>query len=657
MKNSIRKNILLIFVLLSTANFAVSQNSNVWGSVENLEELLKSNSFQDVDKLMDLTVKQILPSSKNPDLQKVFEFSCNCDEADLYTTLVSVPGIEGVEYGPKYEPLVLPNDYYIEFPTMYTLDLINAEQAWDITHGDCDVGVAVSDQNYYAVPGSEHEELVGKVTYYDITNTATRTHGTAVASIVGANTNNGIGLSSIGYDLRLALYRMNLNEVIYASQAGAKVVNLSWTSGCIFNIYQQEAIDEVYNNGTFIVAAAGNGTTCGGPENLVYPSAYDHVFSVTSIGPYDNHEETIGDPSTTHQHNATVDLSAPGYGVPITPAPGWYLESSGTSYAAPFVTGTVGLMLCANPCLENREIEDILKISSVNIDALNPSYAGLIGAGRLDAGAAVIMAFNSSTNTDSCCDPLQSVYAGPCQTAYWGYTDDYATVELNGITSGGNGITTSVWTDESGNVIGTGNSVSFLADASMVATGDFTTTTYTLTYTDEDGCSVSDDVLITVYNVLCTNTSPGSVMPKKDKILICHRGKRLCVSENAVDNHLTNCTDDALGPCYAIANCKSINGMSKRNGMSKGNGMSNGHENSITPIRAFPNPSTGIVNIRSEEQQTINKLEVYNHMGQLILTQYNGQTFSVDLTTQSTGIYLVKAYVGNQMATVVISHL
>jgi hypothetical protein len=97
--------------------------------------------------------------------------------------------------------------------------------------------------------------------------------------------------------------------------------------------------------------------------------------------------------------------------------------------------------------------------------------------------------------------------------------------------------------------------------------------------------------------------------------------------------------------------------MSKRNGMSKGNGMSNGHENSITPIRAFPNPSTGIVKIRSEEKQTINKLEVYNHMGQLILTQYNDQQFSVDLTTQSTGIYLVKAYFGNQIATAVISHL
>jgi len=649
MKNSIRKYIILIVALVATTNFALSQNSNVWGSVDNLEDLLNSNSYQDVDKLMDLTVIQILPSSKNPDLQKVYEFSCNCDEADLYTSLVSVSGIEGVEYGPKYEPLVLPDDYNIIFDPMYTLDLINAEEAWSITHGDCNVRVAVSDQNYYAVPGSEHEELGGKVTYYDATNTLTRTHGTAVATIVAANTNNGIGLSSIGYDLRLALYRMNYNEVIYASQAGARVVNLSWTSGCTFNIYQQEAIDEVYNNGTFIVAAAGNGTTCAGAGNLVYPAAYDNVFSVTSIGPNDNHEKIIGDPNSTHQHNAMVDLSAPGYDVPITAAPGWYLASSGTSYASPFVTGTVGLMLCANPCLRSQEIEDILKLSSVNIDALNPSYAGLIGAGRLDAGAAVTMAFNSPTNTDPCgaiaCDPAQSVDAGPCQTVYWGYTDDYATVELNGMTSGGNGGATSTWTDQYGNVIGTGNSVSFLADASMVPTGEFTTTTYTLTYTDVFGCSVSDDVVVTAYNVLCPPAGP--LVPKNDKILMCKRGRRACVSENAVESLMASHPSNVLGPCDGISDCKSISIGS----------VPNEPESSMATIRAYPNPSTGIVKIRGEEKQIINKLEVYNHMGQLILTQYNDQQFSVDLTTQSTGIYLVKAYVGNQMATVVISHL
>ena len=46
----------------------------------------------------------------------------------------------------------------------------------------------------------------------------------------------------------------------------------------------QDIINEAYANGSFIIAAAGNGSTCGGADQLVYPASLDHVFSVTSIG-------------------------------------------------------------------------------------------------------------------------------------------------------------------------------------------------------------------------------------------------------------------------------------------------------------------------------------------------------------------------------------
>ena len=61
-------------------------------------------------------------------------------------------------------------------------------------------------------------------------------------------------------------------------------------------------------------------------------------------------------------------------------------------FAAPFVSGTVALMLAVNPCLSNDDINHILKVTSVNVDALNPNYIGLIGEGRLNAAAAVEMA-------------------------------------------------------------------------------------------------------------------------------------------------------------------------------------------------------------------------------------------------------------------------
>ncbi|MEY3083859.1 MAG: hypothetical protein RL037_39 [Bacteroidota bacterium] len=401
--NNARKNLQIIFLLgiiLFSAFISSAQQGKIWATIQNKDipvlannRLLSNNiSFNEaITNLNIVSIEKALPASKNEKLQHVYEITCTCNEADLYATLVnSVEVVSGETYAPEYETLNSPNDYLTTFSSDYALDLIDAQGAWNITHGNSNVVIAISDQNYY----QHHEELSGKITYYDSTNTATRTHGTAVAILAAGNTNNGIGKSSIGYNSQLALYRMNFNDVLVASYAGAKVVNLSWTSGCSYNQYAQDVVNEVYNNGTFIIAAAGNGTTCGGADNLVYPASFANVFSVTSVGPSDNHERTIGNAATTHQHNNTVDLSAPGYDVAISASSGWYLTNSGTSYAAPQVAGTVALMLSMNPCLTPSNIEFILKASSVSIDGLNPLYSGKIGVGRLDAAAAVEMAQN-----------------------------------------------------------------------------------------------------------------------------------------------------------------------------------------------------------------------------------------------------------------------
>jgi hypothetical protein len=382
-KNLITTTLISLVTVLSFA-----QKSSVWATVENVDQLSKNPQFVLIasEQHISLTYYKAFASSKQEKLQNVYEFTCDdCDATDLYVALSRVNVLKGVEYGPTYETLEVPNDYSLVSTTNWALDLIGAENAWVYTTGDSTINVAVSDQNFY----TNHEELIGKINYYDNTNTATRTHGTAVATIVAGNTNNTIGLASIGYNTTLSLYRMNYNDMLIASYSGAKVINLSWASGCSFNTYAQQAIDEVYNNGTFIVASAGNGTTCGSPNALVYPASYNHVFAVTSVGSQDNIERTIGNPNTRHQTNSSVDICAPGHNVPLTAAPGWYLNSSGTSFAAPYVTGTVALMLAVKPDLTNSEIDSILRLSAKNIDTLNPSYVGKIGAGRLNSGLAV----------------------------------------------------------------------------------------------------------------------------------------------------------------------------------------------------------------------------------------------------------------------------
>ncbi len=404
--NNYSSKIFLVFAIGILAFTSYSQEkSQIWAtistegiipSVNSDGNLVSSNpSFNTLISTLSITnVVKALPASKQEKLQNVYEITCNCNEQDLVEAFSKVPTIaQGIVIAPKYETLYTPNDYSLEFANDYALDLINAHSAWDITHGNSSVVIGISDQNYYV----NHDELLGKVTHYDATNTTTQTHGTAVAIIAAGNTDNNLGKSSIGFNSSLALYQMSFNEILVATYAGMDIINLSWTAGCFYNQYIQDVINEAYNNGSFIIAAAGNGNTCGGAEQLVYPAALANVFSVTSIGPNDNHEKIAGDPLSTHQHNATVDLCAPGYDVAISAAPGWYLTSSGTSYAAPLISGVVALMLDVNPCLSNLDIEYILKNSSVNIDNLNPNYAGKIGAGRVDANAAVLMASNFIT--------------------------------------------------------------------------------------------------------------------------------------------------------------------------------------------------------------------------------------------------------------------
>ena len=374
-------------IFLVTTAFA--QQNSLWFKAD--PSVFTNPSWEVLMKEWNLTMPvQALRASRNPELQKIYEVQGDCELIDFKSACSVFGGkIYSIERGPSYTPLFAPNDLNFQAGISdYALTLINAPQAWDLTQGNDSVVIAISDQNFEVL----HQDLEGKYIHYDASNTATTTHGTAVAITAAGKTNNGYGLSSIGFNTSLALYKMNFNEVLAASYAGADVINISWTSGCFYSQLEQDVIDEVSANGSFIVAAAGNGNTCGLPDALVYPASYNHVFSVTSVGPSDNHEQWIGDPTSTHNHNDSVDLAAPGYDVAVSPASGWYLNMNGTSFAAAYVSGTVALMLSANKCISNLQIEQILKNTAAPLNTLNPTYVGKLGSGRLDAFQAVLAA-------------------------------------------------------------------------------------------------------------------------------------------------------------------------------------------------------------------------------------------------------------------------
>jgi subtilisin family serine protease len=407
-KENMNKTLLNIGLLLLTLAFAAYASSqSIWATATNISAVTSTEEYRSFENEYGLQITKPLSNSRQSHLQQVYEISGNCDVVDLYIAMHKVPGLSGIEYGPVYETLVEPNDYhtytYYNNPSLtsdWHLDLIWAQAAWDVTHGT--EAIAISDQNYW----DNHEDLVGKILYYDTNNTLSQGHGTAVATAAAANTNNGVGISSIGYDSPLGLFRMNYNEVLQAAYDGYKVVNMSWTSGCNYNQYVDDALHEVYGLGVFLVASAGNGSTCGSPTELVYPAAYDVVFAVSSVDMNDSHDPNNN--GNTHQHNSSVDLTAPGYNVPITAAPGWYLFGSGTSYASPIVAGTAGLIISAFPGISPAQIKYILQTTATNIDAQNPNYIGMLGAGRLNAGYAVKTALSyyiSSQNSGGLVNP------------------------------------------------------------------------------------------------------------------------------------------------------------------------------------------------------------------------------------------------------------
>jgi hypothetical protein len=192
MKNNYSSNIFLVIVIgMMTFTAHSQEKSQIWASipvegmipsVNSDGNLVSSNaSFNNLISSLSITsVVKALPASKQEKLQKVYEITCNCNEQDLVAAFTKESSIaQGIALAPKYETLYTPNDYTIEFANDYALDLINANSAWDITHGSSSVVIGISDQNYYV----NHDELLGKVTHYDATNTTTQTHGTAVAII------------------------------------------------------------------------------------------------------------------------------------------------------------------------------------------------------------------------------------------------------------------------------------------------------------------------------------------------------------------------------------------------------------------------------------------------------------------------------------------
>lgn len=214
-------------------------------------------------------------------------------------------------------------------------------------------------------------------------------HGTAVASVVGAPV-DGVGLVGVYPEAVLLSYdaaigdgiRLESSEIVEgilaASRAGRSVINLSLGAESK-DAAIETAVDEAVLLGSLIVAASGNSGDLGNP--LTYPAALPHVLTVAAT-------TSDGRVAPFSSQSVYVDLAAPGVDIPVASArDGGYTISSGTSFAAPIVSGAAAWLWTARPELDAGQVAEILRRSARDLEPAGVDRAS--GYGLLDVPAAL----------------------------------------------------------------------------------------------------------------------------------------------------------------------------------------------------------------------------------------------------------------------------
>lgn len=238
--------------------------------------------------------------------------------------------------------LPISDDPYLE--NQWALSQIRLVDLWQITMGSPEILVAVLDTGI----DQNHEDLEGKVVAEvnftgSLTSSDTYGHGTHIAGIIAANSNNGIGIAGVAPDCRLMNVKVADDKgrcqastvakgIVWAVDNGANVINIS------IEIKDpspelEKAINYAWSRGSVIVAAAGNN----GSESPVYPAYYEDCLAVEAT-------KQDGTLAPLSNHGEWVDAAAPGFNIYSTLPQNGYGYETGTSFATAYVSGLAALL-------------------------------------------------------------------------------------------------------------------------------------------------------------------------------------------------------------------------------------------------------------------------------------------------------------------------
>lgn len=479
-------------IKLNQATF--KQNSGKWYKIEP-----NGQAFEVVENV--LTIK--LKGSANPEtfakrynaviIRKAstgfidIRLSDNISTLSVAQTMEKDSQIEIVEVSVKGKYSLIPNDG--QYNNQWYLNRIGMESVWDITLGRCivigviDSGVDINHRdlgngtdtynNLWANAGedawtnpnnpasgngvdNDGNGLIDDWRGFDFENnnndvrSPTNSHGTRVAGIVGAKTNNSTDVAGMGGGNNSQGFRiMSLgvgegapqshlldDAILYAIARGARVIQMSLTVTSSTAI--DAAILQAVNSGIPVVCASGNDNA-----GINYPASNGNVIAVGST----NHSDQR---SSFSNFGPALFIAAPGEDIRSTENNNAVGDDDGTSFAAPQVSATIGLMLQLNPSLTIAEIRQILANTALksggynyNWDPTLPGHSRELGFGRLNAYAAVDHALNIVGPNLICTGGTFSLEPGNLSVTWSSNLPTVLSINNNGqATAHGNGLVT-----------------------------------------------------------------------------------------------------------------------------------------------------------------------------------------------------------------------
>jgi len=328
----------------------------------------------------------------------------------------SLPEVEEVEPVRRIPLLEAPDDSLLGLQEH--LRQIRALDAWNITAGDSSVIIAIVDNGFDLdhpdirpnlwINGAEKNGVAGRdddgngyvddIYGYDFAENDPDprygplklrgfSHGTHVAGLAAATGNNEVGVAGVAWKCRLMLLKAAMDDdpmaifshhaytaIAYAVANGAKVINLSWGGYDSVSKIEQKVIENAFEFGALLTAAAGNE----GTDEVLYPAGYHHVISVSWVDSSDRKPQGAN-------FGKWIDVVAPGVDVLSTLPEGKYGRKSGSSMASPIVAGVAALLWARYPDWSPFQIAEQLLGTADPVDLVNPGYARLMGSGRVNA--------------------------------------------------------------------------------------------------------------------------------------------------------------------------------------------------------------------------------------------------------------------------------